>query len=266
MRRRRKEVEVVYGRETKGVQRARQSRRARLLEHGDSVYVPGAAGRAEEGAALWSEGAAGVHGRRHPELDAFHKLGISATCPRRECITPRVNLDQATNIGDYNLRSSPEEPILVRMLRTPCQPGLAGARPTARRALRPAGDVVRNVRAKYPRPTGARAGRWRVRSRARHRRDHGEPLAARLRVRIQPAVGSRIGPRDSVRATSPASALGASRLPTPMPRPPPTPIRRSIRLFVLCRNCFRSREASERQTHDHPEYGFFRTCRGGVAA
>jgi spermidine dehydrogenase len=36
-----------------------------------------------------------------------------------------VNLDQAINIGEYKPERLPEDPILVRMLRTPCQPGLS---------------------------------------------------------------------------------------------------------------------------------------------
>jgi spermidine dehydrogenase len=36
-----------------------------------------------------------------------------------------IGLDQAINIGDYRPVRSPDEPALVRMLRTPCQPGLS---------------------------------------------------------------------------------------------------------------------------------------------
>jgi spermidine dehydrogenase len=37
-----------------------------------------------------------------------------------------MNLDQPANIGDYKPQpESPDEPILVHMLRTPCQPGLS---------------------------------------------------------------------------------------------------------------------------------------------
>lgn len=55
---------------------------------------------------------------------SFHKLAIrGATCPGM--FHSSVNLDQPVSIGDYKSPHSPEEPILVRMLRTPCQPGLA---------------------------------------------------------------------------------------------------------------------------------------------
>jgi spermidine dehydrogenase len=54
---------------------------------------------------------------------AFQKLGIhSVSCPGMYFST--INLDQAVNIGDYKSPQSPDEPILVHMLRTPCQPGL----------------------------------------------------------------------------------------------------------------------------------------------
>ena len=36
-----------------------------------------------------------------------------------------VNLDLAVNIGDYRSPKTPEEPILVRMERMPCVPGLS---------------------------------------------------------------------------------------------------------------------------------------------
>jgi spermidine dehydrogenase len=55
--------------------------------------------------------------------NAFQKLGIrSVTCPGM--FFSSINLDQTINIGDYKSPQSPDEPILVHMLRTPCQPGL----------------------------------------------------------------------------------------------------------------------------------------------
>jgi spermidine dehydrogenase len=55
---------------------------------------------------------------------AFQKLGIrGASCPGM--YHSSINLDQAVNIGDYKPARSPDEPVLVRMLRTPCQPGLS---------------------------------------------------------------------------------------------------------------------------------------------
>lgn len=54
---------------------------------------------------------------------SFRKLGISRVSSPG-MYHSSVGLDQATNIGDYRSPKSPEEPVLVRMLRTPCQPGL----------------------------------------------------------------------------------------------------------------------------------------------
>jgi len=56
---------------------------------------------------------------------AFHKLGVRGiSCPGMYHTS--MNLDQPANIGDYKPQAeSPDEPILVHMLRTPCQPGLS---------------------------------------------------------------------------------------------------------------------------------------------
>lgn len=55
---------------------------------------------------------------------AFQKLGL------RGAQTPgmyhsNLNLEQPTDIGDYRPALSPDQPILARMLRTPCKPGLS---------------------------------------------------------------------------------------------------------------------------------------------
>jgi spermidine dehydrogenase len=55
---------------------------------------------------------------------AFHKLGVrGVSCPGMYHTS--MNLDQAASIGDYKPSQSPDEPILMHMLRTPCQPGLS---------------------------------------------------------------------------------------------------------------------------------------------
>ena len=56
--------------------------------------------------------------------NSFHTLGIhSVSCPGMYHVS--CDLDYAVNIGGYVSPTAPEEPILVRMLRTPCQPGLS---------------------------------------------------------------------------------------------------------------------------------------------
>jgi len=55
--------------------------------------------------------------------NAFQKLGIrSVSCPGM--FHSSINLDQGPSIGGYKPSTSPDEPILVHMLRTPCQPGI----------------------------------------------------------------------------------------------------------------------------------------------
>lgn len=55
---------------------------------------------------------------------AFQKLGIrSVSCPGMYHTS--VNLDQGPAIGGYKPTQTPEDPVLVHMLRTPCQPGLS---------------------------------------------------------------------------------------------------------------------------------------------
>lgn len=54
---------------------------------------------------------------------AFQKLGVrSISCPGM--YHSSINLDQAVNIGSYRAPHLPDEPIVIRMLRTPCTPGL----------------------------------------------------------------------------------------------------------------------------------------------
>ncbi len=55
---------------------------------------------------------------------AFQKLGIhAASCPGMFHSSAMLNM--AVNIGDFTSPKSPEEPMLLHMLRTPCQPGLS---------------------------------------------------------------------------------------------------------------------------------------------
>ena len=53
---------------------------------------------------------------------AFHKLGMQRVSSPG-MYHSEVNLDQPVNIGDYKFPKSPEEPMLLRMLRAPCKPG-----------------------------------------------------------------------------------------------------------------------------------------------
>jgi spermidine dehydrogenase len=70
-----------------------------------------------------------------------------------------VNLEQPTDIGDYRPELSPEQPILARMLRTPCKPGLS-ARDQQRAGhvdllSTPFSTFERNIRDQFARILGA---------------------------------------------------------------------------------------------------------------
>jgi spermidine dehydrogenase len=54
---------------------------------------------------------------------AFHKLGVSNISAPGSYFTD-ASLNSVTDIGDYKSPTSPEEPTLVHLTRTPCQPGL----------------------------------------------------------------------------------------------------------------------------------------------
>lgn len=55
---------------------------------------------------------------------AFQKLGVS-TVYAPGCYHPSVSLNAVVDIGDYKSPRSPSEPMLLRLYRTPCKPGLA---------------------------------------------------------------------------------------------------------------------------------------------
>jgi spermidine dehydrogenase len=55
---------------------------------------------------------------------AFHRLGVSAIhCPGSYHSSVRLN--PVTDIGSYRSPRSPDEPIVIRMVRTPCSPGMS---------------------------------------------------------------------------------------------------------------------------------------------
>ncbi len=54
---------------------------------------------------------------------AFQKLGISSVYAPG-CYHPSVSLNATVDIGTYRSPRSPEEPMLLRLYRTPCKPGL----------------------------------------------------------------------------------------------------------------------------------------------
>jgi spermidine dehydrogenase len=70
-----------------------------------------------------------------------------------------LNLEQPTDIGDYRPALSPEQPVVARMLRTPCKPGLS-ARDQQRAGhldllMTPFSTFERNIRDQFARILGA---------------------------------------------------------------------------------------------------------------
>jgi spermidine dehydrogenase len=55
---------------------------------------------------------------------AFHKLGVSHVSAPGSFFTD-VSLNSTVNIGDYRSPTSPDEPTLLHLTRTPCRPGLS---------------------------------------------------------------------------------------------------------------------------------------------
>ena len=89
---------------------------------------------------------------------AFQKLGVrGVSCPGMYHTS--MNLDQAPNLGEYKSPQSPDEPVLVHMLRTPCQPGLS-AREQQRAGhyellATPFDTFERNIRDQFARVLGS---------------------------------------------------------------------------------------------------------------
>ena len=55
---------------------------------------------------------------------AFVSLGVGTKSHCPGSYHTSVKLNPVTNMGAYRAPRSPDEPILIRMVRTPCQPGL----------------------------------------------------------------------------------------------------------------------------------------------
>ncbi len=149
-------------------------------------------GGAEGGAALAGEDAAGLHQRGAAQLDRLPQAGHAPGSRRRAAITPTFGAEPGRwTSAAMTAERSPDKPILLHMVRTPCQPGLpeheqnkAGR---AELLATPFETFERNIRDQL----GRIAGRRRLRSGARHHRHHRQSLAARLRAGIQSAVGAR---------------------------------------------------------------------------
>ena len=161
---------------------------------------------------------------------AFKKLGINGVIVARHVSHRRSRWNMPTR--DRRLQPAPktaDDPILVRMTRTPCKPGLP-SRDQHRAGHAdlfdtPFATFERNIRDQFARMLGdggfdpARdidaitVNRW----------PHG------YAYEYNPLWDRGLAGRGSRRASSDASRLAGSRSPIPTRPPPRTPIRRSIR-------------------------------------
>ncbi len=122
---------------------------------------------------------------------AFHKLGI------RQIMSPGsyhtfTMLDFPVCLGTYQFPSDPQDPMVLFMLRTPCQPGLPRRDQYRMGRAELIGTPFSEFETKYPRTVESYAlFRW-IRFRPRHCRDHCEPLGTRLRLRIRSVVRSGV--------------------------------------------------------------------------
>ncbi len=98
---------------------------------------------------------------------AFDTLGVH-TVATPGMFHSSVGLDVPVSIGAYEYPSSPDDPVVIRMERTPCQPGLSARDQQRVGQADLLGHVVRDIRAEHPRPAGPSAGGRGVRSGAGH--------------------------------------------------------------------------------------------------
>jgi spermidine dehydrogenase len=170
---------------------------------------------------------------------AFHKLGLrGVSCPGMYHTS--MNLDQAANIGDYKPPESPDEPILVHMLRTPCQPGLSAREQQLaghyELLATPFETFERNIRDQLVRVLGS--GGF----------DPARDIEAITVNRWPHGYAYEYNPLwDPDCAISHDNASGGLPSRTPMPPLPPIPTRRSIKAIELCRSCCRAKAATRRR-------------------
>ena len=113
---------------------------------------------------------------------AFEKLGV------RQIISPGsyhvfTMLDFPVSLGDYKFPSTPQEPMVLFMLRTPCKQGLPRRDQYRMGRFEFDEHTIFHLRAQHSRSVESHAvWRW-IRCGPGHRSHHGEPLGPRLCLR-----------------------------------------------------------------------------------
>jgi len=167
----------------------------------------------------------------------FLTLGVSRIhCPGS--FHSSVRLNPVTDIGSYRAPRSPDAPILVQMVRTPCRPGLPerDQHRAGRAELLATGFATfeERIRDQLGRMLGPGASTRRATSR-RSRSIAGRTVMPTSTTRYSTRIGGR--GRHRTRLAAPVS--GRSRSPIPIPLPQPTRTQRSTRPTGPCRSCLR---------------------------
>ena len=99
-------------------------------------------------------------------------------------------LNPKVDIGTYRASANPDEPTILRMERTPCQPGLSEHEQNRAGRAELLGTSFATFEQQDPRAAAGHFRRRRLRPGHGHRSHYGKPLAARLRARVQLALRS----------------------------------------------------------------------------
>ena len=118
-----REVAVTYVADGQTRTRARRARRAGVLELDHPVSLPRDAGGAEGGARLRHQGADRLHQRASSATGRPSPSSAWRTSRRRAASTRRVQLAEPVTIGGYQCSRTPDEPMVLHLVRTPCAPG-----------------------------------------------------------------------------------------------------------------------------------------------
>ena len=154
---------------------------------------------------------------------AFKKLGADRIMAPSGYFSV-FNLSQPVNLGAYKMPRTPDEPMVIRMLRTPGAVGMSEDDQARMGRMELLADAVRDLREERARGAWPHPGSSRFRSREGYRRHHGQPLAARLRAGVQRAVAHATTTPTTRRTISRAGSSAASRSPIPTAAWAPTPM------------------------------------------
>ena len=136
---------------------------------------------------------------------SFKQLGV-ASINAPGMYHPNTSLDPGSTVGGYQGVTTPDEPIVVHMVRNPNKPGLPRKEQNRLGQQELLTMSLPRLRAVDPPAVRPDARRHRLRSRRRHRRHGREPLARRLLLHLRHAGRSRRRRPSSGRTSSAGGA------------------------------------------------------------